>query len=324
LALAEASVLLSVASSSPLLCAAASSAALTVPSPLVSSAETLFTSEVAAAPAEDREGMDVMRSPFEKGWTPPVSARLLARGSPPYDRRISICINGLQRISDPSPAGRFAVSSKLLGTGPTGRAAEGRASMDLGADRKQALRREMKARRDALPTGARIEASLAIADHALGALRFEPGTAIGAFLPIGSEVDPRPLMALLQDRGARLALPCIVGGDLVFRELRRGAALVPQGFGTHGPGEDAPELHPPLLLVPLLAFDRRGGRLGYGKGFYDRAIARLERRHGRVETLGLGFAAQEVAEVPMGPADRFLDRIVRESGVLDPSASASG
>ncbi len=190
-------------------------------------------------------------------------------------------------------------------------------------DEKTLLRRRMKALRDALPAGARIEASLAIADHADPALRFEPGTAIGAFLPIGSEVDPRPLMARLQDRGARLALPCIVRGDLVFRELRRGAELVPQGFGTHGPGEDAPELDPAILLVPLLAFDRRGGRMGYGRGFYDRAIARLAERLGSVETLGLGFDAQEVAEVPMEASDRFLDRIVRESGVLVPSASAS-
>ncbi len=196
--------------------------------------------------------------------------------------------------------------------------------MDLMADRKQALRREMMARRAALPAVARIEASLAIADHVETSLRFEPGTVVGAFLPIGTEVDPRPLMARLQDRGARLALPCIVGGDLAFRELRRGAELVPQGFGTHGPGEDAPELDPTLLLVPLLAFDQRGGRIGYGKGFYDRAIARLDALHGRVETLGLAFDAQEVPEVPMAQGDRFLDRIVRESGVLDPSASASG
>lgn len=187
---------------------------------------------------------------------------------------------------------------------------------------KPTLRRRMMALRDALPAGQRIEASLAIADQADAALRFEPGTVIGAFLPIGSEVDPRPLMARLQDRGARLALPCIVGGDLVFRELRRGAELVPQGFGTHGPGEDAPELDPALLLVPMLAFDRRCGRIGYGKGFYDRAIARLETRLGRIETTGLAFDAQEVPEVPMEGSDRFLDRIVRESGVLVPSASA--
>ncbi len=185
---------------------------------------------------------------------------------------------------------------------------------------KSLLRRRMMALRDAMPASARIEASLAIADHADAALHFEPGTVIGGFLPIGSEIDARPLMARLQDRGARLALPCIVAGDLVFRELLRGAPLVPQGFGTHGPGEDAPELNPTLLLVPLLAFDRRGGRIGYGKGFYDRAIARLA----PVETWGLAFDVQEVSAVPMTAGDRFLDRIVRESGVLDPSASASG
>lgn len=193
--------------------------------------------------------------------------------------------------------------------------------MESDAD-KRALRREMMARRDALPVASRVEASMVVADLAEEALRFEPGAVIGGFLPIGSEIDPRPLMARLRDRGARLALPCIVAGDLVFRELLRDSPLVPQGFGTHGPGEDAPELEPSFLLVPLLAFDRRGGRLGYGKGFYDRAIARLAARHGPIETTGLGFDAQEAAIVPMNAHDRFLDRIVTESGVLVPNASA--
>ncbi len=75
--------------------------------------------------------------------------------------------------------------------------------------------------------------------------------------------------------------------------------------------------------MPLLAFDRRGARIGYGRGFYDRAIARLLAVKPGLVTIGLAFDAQEVAEVPVEPHDRFLDRILTESGVRVPSATAS-
>ncbi|WP_062204474.1 5-formyltetrahydrofolate cyclo-ligase [Aureimonas sp. AU12] len=190
-------------------------------------------------------------------------------------------------------------------------------------ERKAALRREAKARRDALPTARRIEASFAMAEHALAVLAFDAGTVISAYLPIGSEVDPRPLMAALADRRARLAVPAIVAGDLEFRELLRDGVLEPQGFGTHAPGEGAAKLDPAIMLVPMLAFDRKRARIGYGKGFYDRAIARLSLIHPRLVTVGLAFAAQEAPAVPTDAQDRRLDLVITESEVLAPSASAS-
>lgn len=177
----------------------------------------------------------------------------------------------------------------------------------------------MLAARDALDVGFRIEASLAIADNAL---RNWPDVArhvLGGYLPIRSEVDPRPLMAMASDRRLRLAVPAIVGPSLDFRALERGAPLVPQGHGTHAPGDTAERLSPGILLVPLAAFDRRGHRIGYGGGFYDRAIAALYGAGFRPVTIGLAFHAQEIDAVPDEPFDVPLDMVVTEAGVVCPS-----
>ncbi|GGD94476.1 5-formyltetrahydrofolate cyclo-ligase [Aureimonas endophytica] len=180
---------------------------------------------------------------------------------------------------------------------------------------KARLRAEALARRDAMDGAARIEAGFAVAETVAADLAFEPGTVVSGFLPIRSEIDLRPLMAILADRGARLCVPAIVGEDLEFRELRRGAALEPQGFGTYAPGADAPVLDPAIMLVPFAAFDRRGHRIGYGRGYYDRAIARLASAGRPPRTLGLGFAVQEVPRVPDEPHDAALDLIATECGI---------
>ena len=189
------------------------------------------------------------------------------------------------------------------------------------AEGKAWLRAEALARRDALPVGARIEAALTVAERAADHLAIQPGTIVAGTLPIRSELDPRPLMAALATRGARLCVPALVSGEIEFRELLRGARLEPQGFGTYAPGSDAAVLRPAVLLVPLAAFDRRGHRLGYGRGFYDRALRRLDGELGPVFACGLAFAAQEVEAVPDEPHDRALDLVVTESGVLRPGRS---
>ncbi|WP_279478677.1 5-formyltetrahydrofolate cyclo-ligase [Aureimonas sp. SK2] len=188
--------------------------------------------------------------------------------------------------------------------------------------RKAELRRIARARREAIPQAQRIEAAFALAEHVADDLSFDAVDVVGAYLPIGSEIDPRPVMTALSDRRLRLAAPAIVDGELEFRELLRDGELVAQGLGTVAPGAGARILQPDVLLVPLLAFDRRCARIGYGRGFYDRAIARLLVPKPRLLTIGLAFDAQEVDEVPSEPHDRFLDRILTESGVRVPSASA--
>ena len=123
------------------------------------------------------------------------------------------------------------------------------------------------------------------------------GPVVSGLLPIRSEADLRPLMAALADRGARLALPVVLDREtIVFRALVRGAEMVSTGFGTSGPGPDAAVLDPDVMLVPLAAFDRRGHRLGYGAGHYDRAIARLHERGVYFRSLHLG----NVVQTPQG------------------------
>ncbi|RIX98760.1 5-formyltetrahydrofolate cyclo-ligase [Aureimonas flava] len=191
------------------------------------------------------------------------------------------------------------------------------------AGRKAELRRDARARREAIAPALRIEAAFALAEHVAADEVFDGLDVVGAYLPIGSEIDPRPAMTALADRRLRLAAPAIVAGELEFRELLRDGELERQGLGTVAPGAGARVLEPDVLLVPLLAFDRRGARIGYGRGFYDRAIARLLAVRPRLVTVGLAFDAQEVDEVPVEPHDRFLDRILTESGVRIPSASGA-
>ncbi|ASY64209.1 5-formyltetrahydrofolate cyclo-ligase [Sinorhizobium sojae CCBAU 05684] len=182
-------------------------------------------------------------------------------------------------------------------------------------DLKAALRKECLALRDAMPAEVRIEASLAMADHAADVIALDPGHIVSGFWPIRSEADIRPLMVRLRDRGARLCLPVILDKNtIVFRELVDGIAVVETGFGTAGPGPDAPEIDPDIMLVPLSAFDATGHRIGYGAGYYDRAIDRLRSKGHMPRLIGIAFDCQEVASVPSEPHDVALDAVLTESG----------
>lgn len=177
------------------------------------------------------------------------------------------------------------------------------------------MRKLALARRDGLADAARAEGSATISASVL-ALDLERGSAVSAFLPIQSEVDLTEAIAGLAERGHPVGLPIMVQDGLVFRRFRPGDALVPLGFGTRGPGPEAEEILPDVLLMPLSAFDRLGGRVGYGRGYYDRAVAGL-RAAGRFPRLiGIAFSVQEVAAVPMEPHDAPLDMIVTERDVF--------
>ena len=183
-------------------------------------------------------------------------------------------------------------------------------------DLKAQIRNGRLAARDALPAATRTEFSLSMADHAGDAIDFDPGTIVSGFLPIRSEADIRPLMARLKARGARLCLPIVQDKTtIVFRELVPGAELIDTGFGTRGPGPEAAVLDPEILLVPLSAFDAAGNRIGYGAGYYDRAIARLLQKGMEPRLIGIAFDCQEVAEVPAEPHDVRLQAILTESGL---------
>ena len=179
---------------------------------------------------------------------------------------------------------------------------------------KADIRTGRLALRDGIAPDDRIEKGLAMADHG-EAITFEPGTIISGYMPIRSEADIRPLMWQLRARGARLCLPVVLDKEtIIFRELLPTSQLVETGFGTTGPGPDANELDPDILLMPLSAFDGKGNRIGYGAGHYDRAIDRLLRKGLKPRLIGIAFDVQKVEEVPSEPHDMPLHAILTESG----------
>ncbi|MGF1628497.1 MAG: 5-formyltetrahydrofolate cyclo-ligase [Kiloniellaceae bacterium] len=183
--------------------------------------------------------------------------------------------------------------------------------------RLRAAARTARAAAAAADRAAGSPAAAALRDRVLAAVPLVPGKVVSAYWPIGEEIDPRPLMAALAARGLLLALPALrgAGQPLDFRAWRPGDALQPAGFGTQEPLAAAPLVQPDLLLVPLLAFDAAGYRLGYGGGFYDRSLALL-RRAGDTLAVGLAFAAQQVAAVPREATDQPLDLVVTERALV--------
>ena len=179
---------------------------------------------------------------------------------------------------------------------------------------KERIRRAALAARDAVPQTRRIEAALALVDHA-DALGTSPGDTVGAYWPIRSEIDPRPLLFALYERGCRMALPVVTGGGMAFRELTRTGDLAPAGYGTMAPAKGAAELVPNLVLLPLAAHDARGNRVGYGRGHYDRAIAALRAAGHAPRLVGLAHSVQEVEAVPAEPHDVRLHALLTGAGL---------
>ena len=184
-------------------------------------------------------------------------------------------------------------------------------------DSKAALRREALARRDAMPRELRADAAEAIAARPFP-VAVEPGAVVSGFMPMKSEINPVPLLRKLADAGATLALPVVAGkgSPLIMRAWSFGEPLAAGVWGIREPRPDAPEVFPDILIVPLLAFDRRGHRIGYGAGYFDMTIAALRVRK-PVVAAGIAFAAQEVAEIPTTPRDARLDLVLTEREVID-------
>ncbi|MCF7699663.1 5-formyltetrahydrofolate cyclo-ligase [Loktanella sp. M215] len=142
------------------------------------------------------------------------------------------------------------------------------------------------------------------------------GVPLAGYLPMRTEIDPLPAMAEAAAYGP-VGVPLIVaaGQPLVFRTWQPGGATMAGTFGTSLPVAGV-EMVPQILIVPLVAFDARGGRLGYGGGFYDRTLDGL-RKAGPVLAIGYAFAAQQAEVLPLEPTDQPLDMIVTETGILE-------
>jgi 5-formyltetrahydrofolate cyclo-ligase len=184
-------------------------------------------------------------------------------------------------------------------------------------DLKAKLRAEAIARRDAMPANVRQAAAETIASRNFP-LTIIRGLIVSGFMPLKSEISPLPLLQKLPEAGAQLALPKIDGRGkpLVMRAWQFGAPLDRGQWGIREPKQDAPEVDPDIVLVPLLAFDRAGHRIGYGAGYYDMTIARL-RAIKPVTAIGIAFAAQEIPTVPATPRDARLDLVLTEHEVID-------
>ncbi|MBI1180024.1 MAG: 5-formyltetrahydrofolate cyclo-ligase [Alphaproteobacteria bacterium] len=146
----------------------------------------------------------------------------------------------------------------------------------------------------------------------------KPPRTIAGYAPTRSEVNPMPLMSFLDAAGWCCSLPVVVDTQegLVFRAWHEGDSLMPGTFGVRVPETRAEAVRPDIVLVPLLAYDEAGHRLGYGAGCYDRALAHL-RRTGGVLAVGLAYAGQRVASLPAQAHDQLLDLLVTEEGVTE-------
>jgi len=150
-----------------------------------------------------------------------------------------------------------------------------------------------------------------IARHA-EALQISKGAIVGGYHALPDEADPARLLERLVELGCHIAFPRMAGegAALEFHRMPDGEVLAPGAFGIHEPLESWPRVLPTYLLVPLLAFDAVGHRLGYGGGFYDRTLALL-----KVPATGIAYAGQEISSIPSEPHDRTLDMVLTEQGI---------
>ncbi len=191
----------------------------------------------------------------------------------------------------------------------------GSSASSMIVDAKRAARAAAIAQRDAIPASDRACMATVLASVDLPFVG--RGNIVSAYYPIGSEMDVLPLLTHLVAEGARTALPIVEGRGkpLQFRiwapgdSLERGVLNIPVPFAS------ARQRVPSILLVPLLAFDHEGFRLGYGASHYDCTLADL-RAAGTVLAVGIGFAAQEMPAVPHECHDQPLDWVVTENGAI--------
>jgi 5-formyltetrahydrofolate cyclo-ligase len=184
-------------------------------------------------------------------------------------------------------------------------------------DEKRALRARIKAWRAGLAAEVAARAADAVAAQGLDFLQMRGGDIVSGFASLPDEFRIWPLLRRLNRDGQRLALPVMQGKmkPLLFRAWTPGDALDRRVWGIGEPKPDKPVLEPDILLVPLLAFDRRGWRLGYGGGFYDRTLTALRARK-PIVAVGLAYDEQLIDAVPHLDYDQRLDWVLRPSGPL--------
>jgi 5-formyltetrahydrofolate cyclo-ligase len=142
---------------------------------------------------------------------------------------------------------------------------------------------------------------------------FSPSSIIASYWPIGSELDTRPLLEYLHRSGYVCALPCVEPQGIIFKKWRPDVPMI-QGYAGIFEPQSAEILSPDILLIPLLAFDLKGQRLGYGKGHYDRYLETLRGKKSII-AIGVAFEDQKIETVPIKEHDQYLDFVLTEQSV---------
>jgi 5-formyltetrahydrofolate cyclo-ligase len=182
---------------------------------------------------------------------------------------------------------------------------------------KETLREEILKKRVATHHMSRERASMAIRDLFFSTIPLQPQSVVAGYWPLTGEVDTTPLLHQLHDKGHSVCLPVVTDhkAPLIFRTWTPDTTLSEGYAGTRVPGADAAILNPDFIIVPLVAFDRAGYRLGYGGGFYDRTLnaMRLTRP---VTAIGIAYAVQQVPLVPHDGSDAKLDWVITEESAI--------
>lgn len=185
--------------------------------------------------------------------------------------------------------------------------------------RKMQLRRQARLVRSRAVTGSSPADGLRFGENLMATIRALPDCGvISGYLAIADEIDLSAVMENLIAAGKTCCLPEVVASHqpLIFREWVPGDTLMPGPLKTCHPLPSAARLEPDVLLVPMLAFDRHGYRLGWGGGFYDRTLTILRQRTRAVVAIGVAYQVQQVDAVPFDPYDQCVDFVVTEKSVL--------
>jgi 5-formyltetrahydrofolate cyclo-ligase len=186
------------------------------------------------------------------------------------------------------------------------------------AKEKSRLRGEALARRRSLAGDVRAKANDAISERAFALIALHHPHCVALYWPIGGECATQSLVTSVAAMGAEVGLPAVIDGNgLVFRRYVPGDPLVDGQFGTLEPAHDSSGIQPDLIVVPIVAFDRSGMRLGYGRGYYDSAISTLREAGQQPRLLGIAFSVQEVRAIPPECHDVRLDYVVTEKETLE-------
>lgn len=182
---------------------------------------------------------------------------------------------------------------------------------------KPHLREIYNARRASLETPEAEHLSRAISSRAAAVMPHDM-QCLSGYVAMRAEVNVEHALKKAHQREIITCLPCIIerGAPLVFRSWKHGDALASGMHGCMEPETLAPIVSPDVLIVPLLAFTRKGQRLGYGGGYYDRTIAHLRAAGTLKATIGVAFAVQEVEALPDEAHDALLDYIVTEAEII--------